>query len=148
VRAVAPEVAEGNDAALAAALAEGSPRRFIELMRENGIELYRLMRRGIEADDQRARFKLSALAWNAAGTARLQDLYEGYLSRRLRGVPEPGEGRSLPAVPLVTLADLWDKAAFSGREVETYNLDRRQFVLDLLESSAAALRQAGSPSTA
>jgi DNA polymerase-3 subunit delta' len=52
---------------------------------------------------------------------------------------------ALASVPLVTWAELWEKAALSGREAETYNLDRRQFVLDLLETSAAALRRPGIP---
>jgi DNA polymerase-3 subunit delta' len=52
---------------------------------------------------------------------------------------------ALASEPLVTWAELWEKAALSGREAETYNLDRRQFVLDLLETSAAALRRPGIP---
>ena len=143
VRAVAPDAAEGGDAGLAAALAGGSPRRFIELTRRNGVELYRLMRRAIEAGDRPSQFKLATLASDAASTAQFLDLFETYLSRRLHGVPEPGEGGSPPAVPLVSLAALWEKAAVSGLEVETYNLDRRQFVLDLLETAAADFRQAG-----
>jgi DNA polymerase III subunit delta' len=147
VRTVAPEIAGGEDTSLAAALAGGSPRRFIELTRRNGVELYRLMRRAIEAGDRPAQFKLSTLASDAAGTEQLLDLFETYLSRRLRGLPEPGDGGSPRPVPLVTLAELWEKAALSGREVETYNLDRRQFVLDLLETAAAAFRQAGMAKT-
>ena len=145
VRAIAPELAEGDDAKIAAALAGGSPRRFIELSRENGVELYRLLREAIEANDRPARFKLSGLAANASGTQQFMELFEGYLSRRVKGLPEPVRGGNPPVLPLVTWADLWEKAALSGREVEEYNLDRRQFVLDLLETSAAALRQSGTP---
>jgi DNA polymerase-3 subunit delta' len=143
VRAVAPDVAAGEETSLAAALAGGSPRRFIEVARQNGVELYRLMRRAIEAGDRPAQFKLASLASDAAGMKQFLDLFEGYLSRRLRGAPEPGGGESPAAVPLVTLAELWEKAAASGLEVEEYNLDRRQFVLDLVESAAAAFRQSG-----
>lgn len=145
VRGVAPGIAKDGDASIAAALAAGSPRRFIELTRENGVELYRLMREAIEANDRPAQFKLSALASGAGTSQQFLDLFEAYLSRRVKGLPEPIPGRHLPAVPLVTWAQLWEKAAFSGREVEEYNLDRRQFVLDLLETAAAALRQPGIP---
>ncbi len=141
VRMVAPGAAEGTDTRLAAALAGGSPRRFIELTRRGGVELYQLMRRGIEGGDRGAQFKLSTLASDAGGMQQFVDLFETYLSRRLRGLPEPG-GESPPPVPLVSLAALWEKAAVSGLEVETYNLDRRQFVLDLIETAAAAFRQA------
>jgi DNA polymerase-3 subunit delta' len=75
------------------------------------------------------------------------ELYEGYLSRRVRGMPEPAAEAKPPRLPLVTWAELWEKATLSGREVETYNLDRRQFVLELLESSAAALRRPGIPNS-
>ncbi len=143
VRSVAPDIADGDDSGLAAALAAGSPRRFIELKRRNGVELYRLMRRAIEAGDRPAQFKLAALTSDAAVTEQFLELFEAYLTRRVRGLPEPCGGGDLPAVPLVTLAELWEKAALSGLEVETYNLDRRQFVLDLLETAAAAFRQAG-----
>lgn len=145
VRDLAPDIAEGKDAKIAAALAGGSPRRFIELVRRDGVELYRLMRDAIEARDRPAQFKLASFAGDAATMEQLLDLYEAYVSRRVRGLAEPIAPRELPPAPLVTWAELWEKAALSGREVEEYNLDRRQFVLDLLETSAAALRQSGTP---
>jgi len=148
VRAVAPDAIGGEDAAIAAALSGGSPRRFIELVRRDGVELHRLMRRAIEGDDRPARFRLAAAAGDAATTAQFLTLFEGYLSRRLRGLPEPGPGGDAPAVPLVSLAELWEKASVSGLEVETYNLDRRQFVLDLLERAAAIFRRAGTDASA
>ena len=143
VRRVAPDVAEGSDTGLAGALADGSPRRFIELLRQNRVELYRLMRRGIEANDRPAQFRLASLASDAAGMKRFLNLFEGYLNRRVRALPEPNGGENPPPVALVTLAELWEKTAASGLEVEEYNLDRRQFVLDLLESAAATFSQAG-----
>jgi DNA polymerase-3 subunit delta' len=144
-REAAPDAAEAGDAELAAALAAGSPRRFIELERQEGVALYRLMREAIEAGKRESQLRLSARAAPAAITEQLMDLFQGYLSRRVRGEPEPGGAGSAPAMPLVRWAELWEKATLSGREVETYNLDRRQFVLDLLETSAAALRQPGIP---
>ena len=142
---VAPEAASGRDAELAIALAEGSPRRLIEIHRSGGIELYRLMRAAIESGDRAAQLRLSSLAGDAAGVERFAGLFEAYLGRRLRGSPEPEATGRAGSAPLVTLAALWEKATLSGLEVETYNLDRRQFVLDLLEDAAAAFRQSEQP---
>jgi DNA polymerase-3 subunit delta' len=145
VGGVAPDLARSPDPALAAELAGGSPRRLIELQRQEGVELYRLMRQAIEGGKAEARLKLSALAAAPAGAEQFMDLFKGYLSRRVHGSAEPAGAENPPTVPLVRWAELWEKATLSGREVETYNLDRRQFVLDLLETSAAALRQPGTP---
>jgi DNA polymerase-3 subunit delta' len=145
MRQVAPDLAEMREGGIAAALAGGSVRRLIELRRSDGVTLYRLMLQAIEAADRQAQLKLSALTSDAATIEQFLDLYEGYLTRRVRGLAEPAGEAGPPSVPLVTWAELWEKATLSGREVETYNLDRRQFVLDLLESSAAALRQSGIP---
>ncbi len=145
VQEVAQAAAGEADSRLAAALADGSPRRFIELARANGVELYRLMRRAIEAGDRPAQFRLSTLAGDAQTMRRLIDLFEGYLARRVAGRPEPEAPEAVPAAALVTWATLWEKAALSGQEVETYNLDRRQFVLDLLETAAAAILGPGTP---
>jgi DNA polymerase-3 subunit delta' len=141
----APDLAKAKDAKLAAALSGGSPRRFIELERQDGAGLYRLMREAIEGGKAEAQLALSARASAAAVTEQFVDLFMGYLSRRVRGQPEPAGAANPPAAPLVTWAELWEKATLSGREVEIYNLDRRQFVLDLLETSAAALRLPGTP---
>ena len=140
VNAISPEGVAAKDASVAAALAAGSPRRFIELTRQNGVELYRLMREAIEASDRQAQFRLSGLASGSSSGQQFMELFEAYLSRRVKRQPEPVSGRNPPDLPLVTWAELWEKATFSGREVEEYNLDRRQFVLDLLETAAAAVR--------
>jgi DNA polymerase-3 subunit delta' len=147
MRQVAPEIADEQEEGLAAALAGGSVRRLIELWRNDGVQLYRLMLAAIEQGDQQAQIRLATQAADAATMEQLLELYRGYLERRVRGLDEPGEANP-PGVPLVTWAQLWEKATLSGREVETYNLDRRQFVLDLLETSAAALRQSGIPNRA
>jgi DNA polymerase-3 subunit delta' len=130
---------------VAAALAGGSPRRLIELRQADGVALYRQLLRALDGGDRQAQLDLSARAAERGMLERFMDVYEFYLDRRLHGLPLPGRDAPPPPVPLVTLAELWEKAALSGREVETYNLDRRQFVLDLLESSAAALRPPGTP---
>jgi DNA polymerase-3 subunit delta' len=145
VRAAAPDISEEKDLELAVELARGSPRRLIELMRNDGIALYRLMLKAIEDDDPRAQLELSARAGASDTANQLLELYEDYLARR---VYEARQGSAASDVSLVTCAELWEKAAHSGRDVETYNLDRRQYVLDLLETSAAALRQSGVPDRA
>ena len=139
MQTIAPDLAGAREGGLAAALAGGSPRRLIELRQDDGVELYKLMLRAIEAGDRRAQLRLSSLAAEPAVQERLLELLEGYLSRRVHGRPEPTSEARPPAVPLVTWAELWEKLTLSGREVAIYNLDRRQFVLDLLETSAAAL---------
>jgi DNA polymerase-3 subunit delta' len=146
IRQVAPNLAEMREGGLAASLAAGSARRLIEFRQNDGVPLYRLMLRAIEQGETRAQLELSTVAADAAGMAQFLELFEGYLSRRVRGVNEPTSDARAPAVPLVTWAELWEKATATGRDVDTYNLDRRQFVLDLLESTATALRQPGSPS--
>jgi DNA polymerase-3 subunit delta' len=142
VQAVAPDLAEARGDGLAAALAGGSPRRLIELRSGEGVALYRLMLQAIERGDPQAQLRLSAQAAEPVALSQFMDLYEGYADRRVRGLPEPiAAEANPPSAPLVTWAELWEKATLTRREVETYNLDRRQFVLDLLESSAAALRR-------
>jgi DNA polymerase-3 subunit delta' len=145
LREVAPDEGEPGDGAPAAALAGGSPRRLIELRASDGVELYRLMLRAIEAADPKAQLALSAMAAEPASAVQFLELFEAYLVRRIHGRPEPASEARPPAVPLVTWAELWEKATLSGRDVDTYNLDRRQFVLDLLESAAAALHAPGRP---
>lgn len=136
---------EEDDASLAASLSGGSVRRFIELQRQGGAELYRMMRQAIETGETGTQIALSARAAQAGATEQFMDLFRGYLSRRIRGEPEPAGAETPPSAPLVSWAELWEKATLSGREVDIYNLDRRQFVLDLLESSAAVLRRPGIP---
>lgn len=141
--AAAADLSATDEAELAAALSGGSPRRLIELLRNGGVALYRLMLEAIEEGDPRAQLDLSGRAADAAVAERLMELLEDYLVRRIRRLPEPLPAAGNAGASLVTCAELWEKATLSGREVETYNLDRRHFVLDLLETSAAALRQPG-----
>jgi DNA polymerase-3 subunit delta' len=141
LRHLAPELADAPDDRPAAALAGGSVRRLIELKRNDGVAMYRLMLAAIEQGDAQAQVKFAGQIGDAAALEQFLELYEGYLARRVRREHEPHGAANPPAVPLVTWAELWEKATHSAREVETYNLDRRQFVLDLLETSAAALRR-------
>lgn len=142
-----PSTETAADAELALALASGSPRRLLELLRENGVGLYRLLLSAVEGGDRRAMSRLAAqVAEGRGGTLdRFMELYLGYLHRRVRGLAEPQAAAAPPGPPLASWAELWEKATLSGREIEAYNLDRRQFVLDLLESTAAAVRQHANP---
>lgn len=144
-QAVAPDTAARGDG-LATALAGGSPRRLIELRQSGGVELHRLLVASLDGGDRKAQQRLAALAAEPARAGRFMEIFEDYLARRVKGVADPAAAGPPPAVPLVTWAELWEKATHSAREVEALNLDRRQFVLDLLETSAAALHPSGIPS--
>lgn len=142
-----PSQLDRPDAGLALALASGSPRRFVELMRDDGVALYRLLLAAVEGGDRRAMTGLAAGVADVRGGAleRFMELFLGYLHRRVRGLAEPAVEAAPPGLPLATWTGLWEKATLSGREVEAYNLDRKQFVLDLLETTAAAVRQHAIP---
>lgn len=138
---------EAPERVLAAHLANGSPRRLIAILQGDGVSIYREMLKAIERDDGAARL---ALAGRAAASERacdaFLDIFDGYLHRRVHGLAEPDRAAAPPIRPLVTWAVLWEKAAAAAREVRTLNLDRTQFVLDLLERSAAAMRETATPS--
>jgi len=142
-----PDAAGAPDRHLAARLANGSPRRLIAILQGEGVGLYRDMLKAIERDDAAARM---ALAWKAGASERacdaFLDIFDGYLHRRVHGTPEPDRAAAPPLRPLVTWAALWEKAAAAVRDVRTYNPDRTQFILDLLERSAAAMRETAPPS--
>ena len=70
---------------------------------------------------------------------QLLELYAGYLHRRVKDEAEPDGSQAPPRLPLVTWAKLWENAARSASETDIFNLDRKAFVLDLLERHAAAV---------
>jgi DNA polymerase-3 subunit delta' len=140
----------GEEGAAILALAEGSPRRAVELIQQDGLALHRLLCEAVSRGDPASMHRLAERAEDARSGAfgQFLDLLVDYLHRRVRGRPEPGRSAPPPALPLATWAALWEKAARSSREVEIYNLDRRAFVLDLLETCAAESRRARSPARA
>jgi DNA polymerase III subunit delta' len=144
------ELPTGGEGAAILALAEGIPRRAIELVREDGLGLHRLICEAIGRADAASMHRLAEKADDArsGAFARFTQLLEGYLHRRVRGEAEPPGSAPPPALPLASWAALWEKAARSSREVEIYNLDRRAYVLGLLEACAAEGRRARSPATA
>ena len=140
-----------DDIALAAKLAEGSLRRAVLLLGEDGIETYRAFARlaagGNGAFDVGA---MHALADRVSGRGA-NDAYDGFLetvrawlARRVRGEPEPiheaAPGDALRAVPLARWAEVWEKVTQSSTEAEDLNLDRKQVVLSILMSLARAAR--------
>lgn len=144
------QVPQGEEGAAILALAEGSPRRAIELIQQDGLALHRLLCEVISQADAASIHQLAERAEDARSGifGQFLDLLQGYLHRRIRGAAEPAGSAAPPALPLARWAALWEKAAQSSREVETYNLDRRAFVLDLLETCAAESRRARSPARA
>ncbi len=128
------------------ALAEGSPRRAIDLIRRDGLTLHAdLVRILADPAADGGRDGPIAFARNAADLrndtfSRFVDCYFGYLHRRIRRQPEPGAAGA-PDLPLVSWAALWEKAANALRDVETFNLDRSQFVLDQIETARAAIHR-------
>jgi DNA polymerase-3 subunit delta' len=140
----------GDDVALAAALAEGSLRRAILLLQEDGIATYRDFARLAAGAPELDVGEMHALADRVSGRGA-NDAYEGFLDtirawlgRRVRGEPEPAAEAAPPArltsVPLARWAEVWEKIAASATEAEDLNLDRKQVVLSILMTFARATR--------
>jgi len=139
-----------DDVRLAAALAEGSLRRAILLLEEDGIATYRAFARFAASVGEPDIAAMHALADSVSGR-RADDAYHGFLdtvrawlARRVRGEDEPAgdaqPGPAVRAVPLARWAEVWDKIAQSSTEAEDLNLDRKQVVLSILMSLARAAR--------
>ncbi len=122
-------------------LAEGSPRRALELASQNAGALYGELIDALKSCEPLAFHSLAdQCADPRSGTfGQLLDLYAGYLHRRVRREAEPDGDHNPPLLPLVTWAELWEKSARSASDVDIYNLDRKAFVLDLLERHAGAV---------
>ena len=138
-----PDFSSGNQdkGRLITALAEGSPRRVLELSGQNAEALYGELMQALATCDPLAFHSLADTCADPRGEAlgQLLDLYAGYLHRRVKGQAEPDGSGEPPRLPLVTWAELWENAARSASDVDIYNLDRKAFVLDLLERHAAAV---------
>ena len=139
-----------EDVAAAAALAEGSLRRAIQLLDEDGIGTYREFARlaarlpdlDVPAMHDFAD-KVTRRGHDDAYFAFL-DMVRAWLQRRVRGEGEPvGDVRPAPAaatVPLARWAEVWEKVEQSSAEAEDLNLDRKQVVLAILMTLARAAR--------
>jgi DNA polymerase-3 subunit delta' len=126
---------------LITALAEGSPRRALKLSGQNAEALCRDLIQALATCDPLAFHSLADQCADPRGEilGQLLDLYAGYLHRRVKGEAEPDGYHEPPRLPLVTWAALWENAARSASDLAVYNLDRKAFVLDLLERHATAV---------
>jgi DNA polymerase-3 subunit delta' len=142
--------ADKEDIALAATLAQGSLRRAILLLLEDGIATYRAFARFVAAAPDIDVTAMHALADRVSGRGA-DDAYYGFidtvrtwLGRRVRGEPEPvteaAPSQAIRAVPLARWAEVWEKITDSSTEAEDLNLDRKQVVLSILMSLARAAR--------
>ncbi|MBN8997020.1 MAG: DNA polymerase III subunit delta' [Rhizobiales bacterium] len=139
-----------EDIALASALADGSLRRAILLLEENGLAIYRAFTRLAASLPGLDVTAMHAFADSVAGRGAddawqgFLDLLGDWLGRRVRHEPEPDPAAAVPAalaaVPLARWAEVWEKARESAAEAEELNLDRKQVALSILMTLARATR--------
>jgi DNA polymerase-3 subunit delta' len=138
-----------DDIRLAAILANGSLRTAIQLLDGEGVETFRAFQRLASNLPEVDYADVHALADRVSGRANeeafagFMEGLEGWLSRRVRGLPEPDGGRisdQTAAASLAAWADVWEKAADSAFQAEEYNLDRKPVVLQIFMALARAAR--------
>ncbi len=118
--------ADAAEAREAARGAGGSVHAALRALGSDDKELRRAAAQAIAAGGRAARELADSLAGKA--NALRFETFLGIIEDRLRaGIASGGEGGALAA-----RAELWEKLRRSAREVETYNLDRRPFVLSVL----------------
>jgi len=135
---------------LATVLADGSLRRAIHLLQEDGIKIHRdlagLLETAPDLDVQAVHAFANRVAGRGADDAfeAFQDALCAWLDRRVRGEDEPDPSVTLsPAVrgaPLETWAEVWEKVRHSSTLTDALNLDRKQAVLSILMNLAHATR--------
>ncbi len=132
-----------QDLKLAALLAGGSVRRAINFLVDDGIELYRrfaALAGGQRLDLAEAHMLASELAAPKANDRYrlLLDIAHDYVSRRIRGEDEPvqtsGERQRQGVSTLAGWVDVWEKTRQSAHLADTWNLDRKQVILNLFSS--------------
>jgi DNA polymerase-3 subunit delta' len=144
------EPASDEDITLAAALADGSLRRAILLLEEDGLAIYRSFIRLASRLPDLDVGALHAFAESVTGRGAddayraFLDLLGDWLGRRVRQAPEPDPAAAVPAtltgVPLARWAEVWENARQSAAEAEDLNLDRKQVVLSIFMTLARATR--------
>jgi DNA polymerase-3 subunit delta' len=141
--------AGAEDRALAARLAQGSLRRAVLLLRQEGIEVFRALDRLLgglpELDTEAVHAFAERVTRRGAEDAyeAFLDLTRDWLARRVRRQPEPAgtePGAALAGVPLASWAEVWEKLGRASDLADAYNLDRKQVVLSTLMSLARAAR--------
>jgi DNA polymerase-3 subunit delta' len=135
---------------VASALADGSLRRAIHLLKEGGLKVYRDLGRLLGGAPELDIRQMHAFADSITGKGA-DDAFDGFLDalrawldRRVRGEIEPDKSLTLsPAVeaaPLETWAEVWENVRHSSTLAEALNLDRKQAVLSILMNLARATR--------
>ncbi len=148
IREAPGQTYDAADVELASVLAEGSLRRAILILEQDGIARYREFARLAALPE----IDIPAIhAFADSVTKRgdddayfgFLDMIRAWLDRRVRGEPEPVETGGIPpaaAVPLARLAEVWEKIEQSSADAEELNLDRKQVVLSILMALARASR--------
>ncbi len=137
------------DVPVIAELAEGSVRKAIQLIDSDGLKNYRAF---LELVSPPAGKPANWPAIHALGESLslksrsdnyllFNELVMGFLARRVRGYPEPlADETSLQKfriVPLARWADVWEKVQHSARLAETFNLDKKQVILNIFQEILA-----------
>ncbi len=143
VRQSVDDIDKRDDREIILQLAGGSARKAIQLSHGEGRQIYNRL---IEAMSDPSTGNILAVADCVAssGPTGLSDFLEtfsDYIGRRIRNTDEPVSSHGPRQLALATWADLWEKAARSGREAQIYNLDVRHIVTAILETYASAAQQ-------
>ncbi|MGL5139107.1 MAG: DNA polymerase III subunit delta' [Beijerinckiaceae bacterium] len=132
VRLVGADIVEARDAARDA---EGSIRRAFAEIDPEAREVRVAAASAFTASGEGSRRKLvRALAERASGKAGAEAF--GIILAAAEARLRDGVHGSDDAEALVARAELWEKLRRSAREIESYNLDRRPFVLSLFSDLA------------
>ncbi len=134
-------------------LADGSVRKAIQLIEGEGLKNYRGFLSLVTADLQKPvnwpaiHTLADSLSLKSRTHAYLLfvDMTMGFLARRVRAIDEPvfnsNGAADFTKVPLARWADVWEKTAHSARLAETFNLDKKQVVLNIFRDITNAVRQ-------
>ncbi len=134
------------------ALAEGSVRKAVQLIEGDGLKNYRSFLSLIEPDGRKPVNwpAIHTLAEGLSIKAKSEayqlfvDMIMGFLARRVRSLEEPVSGNqaglNMQSVPLARWADVWEKTAYSARLAETFNLDKKQVILNVFHDINDAIR--------
>lgn len=137
--AAALDVAESDPTlGTAAAAAEGSVARAIELMDEDQLRLRAAIADALGALPSTDGRTLHALGERISGSDPAQlhtfaDAVGAWLSARLHE-------KNADRARLARLGEAWEKVAAAARDVETYNLDRKPFVFEVFGLLTEAVR--------
>ncbi len=125
-----------------ALLSQGSVRRAITIIRNEGIELYRQFN-AVSSDLANTDWsKIHSMA-DAVCTRGREDRYRlllGIAEGFLEGRATNSENASSDISELARWAEVWEKTRASANVAERYNLDRKQVILDMFQSMGEAAR--------